>query len=63
LRAGAILLALSGVASLLGILGILLDNALFSNGSLAGGALFLLALFLLTWSFWKNSDRQPATDR
>jgi hypothetical protein len=60
LRTGAVLFALSGAASLLGILGILLDIPLLSNGSLAGGFLFLLALFPLALFFW-NEDRRPST--
>ena len=60
LRAGAVVLALNGLACIIGILGLLLDSALLSNGSLLGGLLFLLCLFPLAFFFWNVDHRPPA---
>jgi hypothetical protein len=51
LRLGAVLLALNGIACIIGISGILLNNGLLSLGSLVGGAFFLLALIPLSQAF------------
>ncbi len=54
LRVGGILLALNGVACITAVAGSLLDLAPLEFGSVLGGGLFLLALFLLTWGFFKG---------
>ncbi len=59
LRSGAILLALNGLACVLGLAGILFDNALLSNGSLLGGLLFLFCLFPLAIFFWRGEASGP----
>lgn len=48
MRLGAILLAISGAASLIGIVGIAVMSPALELGSLVGGALFLLALIPVT---------------
>jgi len=48
LRLAGILLALSGIASLVGMGGIVVQNAVLSGGSVAGGLLFLAALIPLS---------------
>jgi hypothetical protein len=48
LRLAGILLALSGIASLIGMGGIVVQNAVLSGGSIAGGLLFLTALIPLS---------------
>lgn len=49
------LLALNGIACLLGIFGITIHNSFLSLGSLAGGVLFLVALFPLSLAFWRET--------
>ena len=56
LRVGGVLLALNGVACIVGVIGYVLRNRLLSWGSMIGAVLFLLALFPLCWVFL----RQPA---
>ncbi len=51
--AGA-LLALNGVACILGIVGFLARNAPLSLGTLAGGVLFLLALVPMSLTVFKE---------
>lgn len=51
MRAGAALLALNGVACILGVPGVMLDSPLFASGSLVGAVFFLLSLFPLGWAF------------
>jgi len=51
--AGA-LLALNGVACIIGLGGSLLQNRLLEMGTLAGGVLFLLALIPLSLSAWRQ---------
>ncbi|MEW5869865.1 MAG: hypothetical protein AB1894_11360 [Chloroflexota bacterium] len=53
-RLGALLFALSGVASMLGIIGFVVDSALLSWGSMVGAVFFLLSLPPLGWSFWRQ---------
>jgi hypothetical protein len=50
-QAGAVLLGLSGVASIIGFMGIVARHGWLSQGSLVGGVLFLLALVQFTWAF------------
>jgi hypothetical protein len=50
------LLALNGIACILGIVGYLLQNELLSAGTLLGGAIFWLALFPLTFAFLRGRD-------
>jgi hypothetical protein len=58
LRTGGLLLALNGIACILGVLGILAGSPLLSNGSLLGGVLFIAALPFLTAGFlrWPAGD-------
>jgi hypothetical protein len=56
LRWGGLLLALNGAACILGVIGLLTGSALLSQGVMIGGILFLLALFPLTWGFWKEDN-------
>jgi hypothetical protein len=60
-RWGGVLLALNGVACILGMIGFLTDNPLLGQGALVGGICFLLALFPLSWSFLQknNANRHP----
>jgi hypothetical protein len=58
LRTGAIPLGLSGVASILGFLGIVARNAWLAHGSLVGGVLFLLALIHFSWSLIWRKEKQ-----
>ena len=57
-RSGGILLALNGAACILGVAGALLQNALLGLGTMAGGALFLLALIPLAWGFFSESTQR-----
>lgn len=50
-RRGGIFLILNGVACMAGFVGIIMQNAWLSNGSLAGGVLFLLALVCMSWGY------------
>jgi hypothetical protein len=54
LRWGGVLLALNGVACILGVIGALTGSALLGQGALVGGVLFLAALFPLGWGLWKG---------
>lgn len=54
LRWAGILLALTGVASILGLIGLLLGSRLLGSGSLAGAILYLLALIPLNVAFWRG---------
>jgi hypothetical protein len=56
LRSSGVLLALSGVASIVGFVGIALGNAVLRNGSIVGGVVFLLALVPMSWVFLRQSD-------
>jgi hypothetical protein len=51
LRAGGALLALNGLACIVGMVGVALQDAALSMGSLVGGALFLLAMVPLSVAF------------
>jgi hypothetical protein len=59
LRAGGTLLALSGVASIAGLIGIVAGSAALSTGSIASGALFLVALILLSVAWLRK--RSPSS--
>ena len=56
LRWGGLLLALNGVACILGVIGFLAGNTLFAQGVMIGGILFLAAMFPLAWGFWRTDD-------
>lgn len=60
LRAGGVLLALSGVACIVGMVGVILQDSLLSAGSVAGGVLFLLALVPLGPAFLYAGPRARA---
>jgi hypothetical protein len=53
-RIAGALLALNGVACIIGIVGIALENSLLSTGSLVGGVLFLFALMALSRTFLRS---------
>lgn len=55
LRLGGIFLALSGLASIAGFIGIAAQNAWLSQGSLIGGVLFMLALVQMSLVFLQRS--------
>jgi hypothetical protein len=54
LRLAGALLALNGIACLVGLVGMLTSSELLGNGSLVGGSLYLLALIPLNVAFWKG---------
>ncbi len=54
LRVGGTLLALSGLASIVGIIGIAAQSPGLGQGSLIGGVLFLLALVPMSWVFLRR---------
>ena len=54
LRLGAVLLALNGVACVVGVAGILMGNDVLSLGSVVGGGLYLLALVPMSWVFLRT---------
>ena len=56
LKLCGVLLALSGLASIVGFVGIAVDSALLGNGSLVGGVLFLLALAPMAWVFLRDPE-------
>jgi hypothetical protein len=56
LRVTGWLLALSGIASLLWIIGYLVGSALLSMGTIIGGVIFWLALFPLTFVFLRDQN-------
>jgi hypothetical protein len=56
LRVVGILLALSGVASIAGLIGIAVGSAALGTGSIAGGALFLVALVLLSVAWLRKGN-------
>lgn len=53
---GGLLLALNGVACILGVVGFLAGDAFLSQGVMIGGVLFLLALFLMSWAFLREKQ-------
>lgn len=53
-RLAGLLLALNGVACMIGEVGVVAGNTLVSTGSIIGGALFLLALVPLTLMFFRE---------
>jgi len=56
LNLAGILLALNGVSSILGAIGVVFHISLLNSGVLIGGVLFFLCLFPLSWGFIKNVD-------
>ncbi len=54
MRPAGLLLLFSGVASIIGLLGLMAANPLLQLGSLAGGGLFLLALLPLTLELYRE---------
>ena len=54
LRLAGALLALSGIACLVGLVGMLVGSELLGIGSLVGGGLYLLALIPLNVALWKG---------
>jgi hypothetical protein len=56
---GGSLLALSGLASILGMVGSLAGNALLRSGVVLGGVLFILVLIPLSWSFLRMEQARP----
>jgi hypothetical protein len=56
LRWGGLLLALNGVACILGVIGALTGSTLLAQGVMVGGVLFLAAVFPLAWGFWKEGS-------
>lgn len=54
LRVGSVLLALNGVACIVGIAGIVLGSSLLSWGSIVGAILFLLALIVFSWVYLRG---------
>lgn len=54
LRWGGALLALNGIACILGLIGYLTGNHLLSQGVLIGGVLFLLALIPISWGLLRK---------
>ncbi len=54
-RIAGVLLALNGVACILGIIGWLVGSELLGNGALVGGMLYLLALPVMSWHFLKEA--------
>jgi hypothetical protein len=56
LNLAGILLALNGVACILGVIGVLFHNNILSSGVLIGGVLFFLSLFPLSWELIKNDS-------
>ena len=56
LRLAGALLALNGIACLVGLIGTLAGSELLGAGSLVGGALYLLALIPLNVAFWTGGQ-------
>jgi hypothetical protein len=54
MAAAGMLLALNGVACILGIIGIAMGNSLLSWGSAIGGGLYFLSLIPLSYGFLRN---------
>lgn len=57
LRAGGVLLALSGVACIVGMAGVVMQDSVLSFGSVVGGVIFLLALVPLAPAFLYTGAR------
>jgi len=57
MRFGGILFALSGVASIIGVIGSLVGNALLGSGVVVGGVLFLLALAAMSWALLREEAK------
>ena len=56
LKSAGLLLALNGAACILGVVGFLARSDLLSLGTVAGGALFLLALVPMSALAFRNSS-------
>ncbi len=54
MRSAGLLLVLSGIASIIGLIGLMAANSSLQLGSIAGGGLFLLALFPLTLDLYRE---------
>jgi hypothetical protein len=54
-RLPGILLALNGVACIIGVAGVVLGSGLLAQGSIVGGTLFLLALIPLRMTFLREA--------
>jgi hypothetical protein len=54
MRLGGIMLGLSGLASLIGLAGIMAKSVTLGAGSVVSGGLFLLALIPLSWGFLQH---------
>jgi hypothetical protein len=54
MSAAGILLALNGVACIIGVVGGVLRNSFLGMGTAVGGFLFFLSLFPLSWALWAN---------
>ncbi len=53
-RVGGALLALNGVACIAGVIGSLVGSPVLAMGAAAGGAIFFLSLFPLSWCFLRE---------
>jgi len=60
LRLAGVLLALNGAACIAGLVGVVLRHPMLSLGSLAGGALFLLAMLPLSVALLRQGTRARA---
>ena len=60
LNLAGILLALNGVACILGAIGVALHNSILRSGVLIGGVFFFLCLFPMSWVLIRNIDNQVA---
>lgn len=60
MRLPGVLLALNGVACIVGFVGVVLENNLMGLGSAAGGALYLLALIPLSVSLLRGEEGHPS---
>jgi hypothetical protein len=54
LRLAGVLLALNGIACLVGLIGTVAGSELLGNGLVVGGILYLLALIPLNLAFWTS---------
>lgn len=62
LRPGGIFLALNGVACILGIIGIVMQNAVLAWGSMVGAVFFLVSLFPLSWHFSRGIEPENSVN-
>lgn len=61
-QSAGVLIAVSGLGSMAGFVGIVLRSPWLRQGSLVAGVLFLLALVPMSWGFWPNpeSRKEPS---